>query len=480
MARTVPSEGARRAAAQQVEDRFERLHVTFDTLCSLIEKIGATFDVSEIARLFLAAVTEQLKVERISLFLVVPEKRRLEPYRSLGLGRADVLGPVDVDSSLVRWLREAAGPVHFNEFFAAMGETAGGDEEAMRRFVDAGFSDGIALVDQGTLLGVLIYGGTVTGEPFSHFDNELLSALTRVASITIRNAFLCQSALASKLELERFSEVKREFISHTSHELRTPLTVLKSTLWSLEPAGVGDGVLVDMARDAVERLQSKVDYLLSLNDIELNTTDFNFGLCEVSGLVEDVLRENIPELEEKQIRVSVDDRAIDRKAMVDPGKVKIVLRSILDNAVNSVGRGGTITVMIRVSPTAPGAEEGAEIGDWRACLNDAFVPGMIGNALEDKERAAEFLPARSAQGLGGSPYVVVTVKDDGIGIPSEEIKTLAEPFGMASNSTNRNVKGLGIGLSVSQKIVAGHGGKIFCKSDLGQGAQFSVWLPLSS
>jgi signal transduction histidine kinase len=51
---------------------------------------------------------------------------------------------------------------------------------------------------------------------------------------------------------------------------------------------------------------------------------------------------------------------------------------------------------------------------------------------------------------------------------------------MASNSSNRNVKGLGIGLAVSHKVIAGHGGAIYCKSNLGEGAQFSVWIPLDA
>ena len=480
MARTVSNEGKRLTAAQSVEEHPQWSNATGEALLSLTERLCTIFDTRAIVNLFITVAMEQLGVKRASFYLVVPEKRCLEPRGSIGLDGAEALRPIDAGSSLVRWLGDAARPVHLDEFFAGNGEAAGGDEETMRQFVNAGFSHGIALVDQGTLLGVLTFGGMADDKPSGEFDNERLTALARVTSVAIRNAALYQAAVASKLELERFSEVKREFISRTSHELRTPLTVLKSTLWSLEPEEVGDGVLVDMARDAVMRLQSKVDSLLSLNDVELNKTDFNFEPCEISGLVEDVLREIIPELEEKQIHVSVDDRAIDRRATLDPGKVKIVLRSILDNAVNFVGRGGTITVAIRVSETAPGAGEGMEIGDWRASPTDAFDTRTSGSASEEDGRAAQSPPARSVQELGGTPYVVVSITDDGIGIRPEEIKTLAEPFAMASNSTNRNVKGLGIGLSVSQKIVAGHGGKIFCKSELGQGARFSIWLPLNT
>lgn len=479
MARTVSNKPARDVDARRIEDRLERQNITFDALFSLIEKLGTTFDVGTIVSLFLTTVMGQLKVKRVALYLAVPGTERLEPCRSLGLARPDALGPMEAGSGLARWLEGAGGPVHLDEFFSSMGASAASGEAAMQTLVDAGFSNAIALADRGTFLGMLVYSGTVTGEALDEFDNELLSVLVRVASITIRNAFLYQAAVMSKLELERFSGVKREFIGRTSRELRTPITVLKSALWSLEPADTGDGVLVDMARDAVTRLQDRVEYILSLNDVELDAGDFRFEACEISGLVEEALRGIIPELEEKQVRVSVDDHAIDRKAMVDAAKLRIVLRSLLDNAVNFVGRGGAIHVEIRVADGAPGSDEGIEVGDRRSSMDAPFDARLFGGGGSENEKAAYLPPARSARELGGSPSIVISIQDDGIGIPPEEIKTLARPFTQASNSTNKNVEGLGIGLSVSQKIVAGHGGKIFCKSDLGQGARFSIWLPLS-
>ncbi|MCX5753010.1 MAG: HAMP domain-containing sensor histidine kinase [Candidatus Krumholzibacteria bacterium] len=234
-----------------------------------------------------------------------------------------------------------------------------------------------------------------------------------------------------------------------------------------------------MAKDALTRLDGKVENLLSLNDIELNKTDFSFQSADVSSIVEDVLREIIPELEEKQVHVDVDDQARFRTALIDTGKIKIVVRSILDNAVNSVGRGGSIAISLRVSESPPGSEEGAAIGDERS---SGAGPGSMlsARAFDGSDDGALPVARSRPRANEGASYIVISVKDDGIGIPASEIATLAEPFTMASNSRNRNVKGLGIGLSVSRKVVAGHGGRIFCKSDLGQGAQFSVWLPLDA
>jgi signal transduction histidine kinase len=442
-----------------IDAHCERQRLTFEAIFRLVEKLGTTFDVSKIASLFLMTIMGQLKLRRVSLYLVVPEKRHLEPYRSLGVADGAALGNMPIEHHFLRWLAETNGPAALDEFCVGNDRAADEAEETIRSFAGMGFSHAIALAEQGDLLGALFYSASVTGEPFDDFDEEIIKMLARVASITIKNAFLFQTAVASKLELEQFAEVKREFIMHTSHELRTPLTVLKSALWSLEPDQVDESVLVDMARGAIARLEGKVDYLLSLNDIELNETDFNLQPAELSSIVEDVLREMLPELEEKNLRVDVDDRARFRKALIDSGKIKIVVRSILDNAVNFVRHGGNIAIAISVSENPPRIDEGVAIGRRLSSAAARGVPGAP-TAIE------------------GSSYIVVRVKDDGIGIPASEIESLAEPFTMASNSSNRNVKGLGIGLAVSHKVIAGHGGAIFCKSDVGQGAQFSIWIPL--
>jgi signal transduction histidine kinase len=462
-----------------LDERLERQRLTFEAIFRLVEKLGTTFDVSKIASLFLMTLMGQLKVRRVSLYIVVPESGRLEPYRSLGVADGASLRSVACESGFVRWLADANGPMRVDDYAVGTGSSSDHDDAAILALSEKGFFRAIALGEQGSVLGALFYGDTVTGEPLTTFDDEIVKMLARVASITLKNAFLYQTAIASKVDLEQFAAVKHDFISHTSHELRTPLTVLKSALWSLEPDQVDEEVLVDMARDAITRLEGKVDYLLSLNDIELNRTDFSFAQTEASSIVEDVLREMIPELEEKQVHVDIDDRARFSTVFADEAKIKIAVRSILDNALRSVGRGGNISITLRVSDAPPGPEDGEAIGDWRsngAGFDSCIAGGGRVGSGDDAGPGA----GSGRRTVDPGSYFVIGVKDDGIGIPSSEIKTLAEPFTMASNSTNRNVEGLGIGLSVSQKLVAGHGGKILCRSELGSGAEFSIWLPLGA
>lgn len=455
-----------------VRERLDRRNIAFDALFGLFEKLGATLNVSKIVRLFLLTLMGQLKLGKAALYLVLPDGSRLEAFHSIGTGKKDRLPAVEKHSAFIGWLKDAGGPVPIDDFFRDLGGSAAEEDGWVSDFIEGGFSYAFPMENQEELMGVLFYSGPVTRGGFSDFENELLRILATVASISIKNAWLYQTELQSKVELERFSEVKKEFINHTSHELRTPLTVLKSALWSIEVEEVQEGILVEMSKDAVLRLQRVVECLLSLNDLQLNKTDLNMVETEVSTILEESLQEVIPELEGKCIQVTMDDRARFRKVNVDASKIKIVLRSILDNAVNFVDRGGNINVGSYISDRGPGGEDGREIKGWCPKHEEPAGGCLLG------ERDA----VRSGRGvIGGSgcgPYLVISVKDDGIGMPPDEMETIAEPFKRASNSSIRNVRGLGIGLSVSQKIVACHGGRLFCRSAESRGSEFTIWLPL--
>lgn len=481
MRETKPNKGgsAGRNTEEHAEKCLERRNLTFDAIFKLLERIGTSMDVKKIVQFFLMTVMGQLGLKRAVCYLIQPEHKLLRNFHSLGVADKDSLAAFDMNGAFAGWLESLEEPEHIDGFFSRSREQAMGEEEKVATLVDRGFAYAYPLRDQNGMGGVIFYSAKITGKGFDEFENELLKMLAGVATITIKNAWLYQMTLYSKLELEKFAEVKKDFITHTSHELRTPLTVLKSALWSIEPGEVDDDIMVGMAKDAVTSLQNVVDYLLSLNEIELNRTDLRMMPIDVSSVIEDCLREMLPELEEKAVRVSVDDQARFRKVMIDPSKVKIVMRNILDNALDSVQEGGTILVETLITESGPGEEEGVEIADWRHSFEERFGGGLF---LGSDSEAGPWSRADETRGFertGGESYCVVRISDDGVGIPPEEIKSLAEPFRRATNSTVKNVKGLGIGLSVSQKIVAGHGGQMFCRSVEGRGARFSIWIPMT-
>lgn len=276
---------------------------------------------------------------------------------------------------------------------------------------------------------------------------------------------------------EEFARVRREFILGNSEELRTPLSVMKSSLWSMDTGDAGAGILVDMAKDAVTRMESKLDQLLSLCDVDMNETPLALEKMDAASLVEETMKAFIPELEEKGIMVRINDRSAGTEIFMDPSKIKIVLGNIVENSIRAVDRGGRIEMDIFLSGTGPGSQDGIELLPWNSDAFPAPGEGAIREAFHGYPELDAISKEISFQGSSGGPYVVIGIKDNGMGIPRGEIAGLSLPFRKSSICEDRDRPG--IGLTVAQNIVSGHGGKILCESREGSGAAFSIWLPSS-
>lgn len=429
------------ADSRRIEERRERRLAALESLFRFVEKLGATLDVSEIANL-LAAFMEERHMKRTSLFLVASGMERLETRAAGGEAGDGSMPSIPLESAFVRWLAEAGSPVRVDEFGADAVHARGEDERTLSSLAEAGFSHAMALAGREGLAGILVYGGVDGGDGLSDFDEDLCAMLARAVSVSIENALRHERADASLRELERIDEAKRELIAGLAQDIRMPLAFLKNALWSLEPDEGGESVLVDMAKSEIGRLERKIEYVLSLSDVGPLERDFPTESADVSSIVEDILREKLPELEEKQVHVDLDDRAQFRKALIDPGKLAIVIRSLVDGAVRSAERDGTVAVTIRVSEEPPGADNGIAMDDRRA----------------DAGREADPTGNRRSRNADASSYLVIEVRGDGI----------------AGLEPGRS------GLVVSRAVVSGYGGRLFGKSDPARGAQISVWLPLGA
>jgi signal transduction histidine kinase len=114
--------------------------------------------------------------------------------------------------------------------------------------------------------------------------------------------------------------------------------------------------------------------------------------------------------------------------LVDPALIEEVLVNLIDNAIKYSPKGGKITVI------------------GRSC----------------------------------SEGVKVTVADEGIGIPKEDMAHIFERFHRTNRSVVKKVNGIGLGLYICKSIIEAHGGKIEVTSELGKGSQFTFILPLGN
>jgi two-component system OmpR family sensor kinase len=227
--------------------------------------------------------------------------------------------------------------------------------------------------------------------------------------------------------LENLFNTQRRFLADVGHELRTPLTVIKGNAELMRRMGCSDEESLEGIENEVDRLTRLVGDLLLLAQAESGKLPLDRRLVELDTLVFDALQ---------QMRVLAHERLslklgeIDQVQVCgDQDRLKQVLVNLIANAIQYSPAGGEVVV-----------------------------------------------------GLGKSgSRAKLTVRDNGPGIPVEDLPHVFERFyrGEKSRTRSRDGKGYGLGLSIAYWIVRNHEGQIEVDSKPGQGTTFCVWLPLA-
>ncbi|WP_035101058.1 sensor histidine kinase [Aneurinibacillus terranovensis] len=229
--------------------------------------------------------------------------------------------------------------------------------------------------------------------------------------------------------LEEVDHKRREFLANVSHELRTPLSYIKGYSEAMV-----EGIVVDEAQRLKYlqlihresgRMQCLVHDLLDLAQLEGESYPLQRMPLPVAQLIEDTLEHYKPILRDKHILLAVDINP-DPVVNADENRLEQVIHNIMDNAIRHVGEGSHISVR-----------------------------------LEEAKQTA-----------------VLTISDNGPGIPPEEVKRLGERFYRVDKARNRKNGGSGLGLSIVKQIVYLHGGQFTIKSVEGKGTDIIISLPL--
>lgn len=237
-------------------------------------------------------------------------------------------------------------------------------------------------------------------------------------------------ALVDRLyrEAQAAVQVRDDFLTTASHELRTPLTPLSIRLQRLRreiAAGkTGDMTTVDRAIASLERLGRLINDLLDASRIAQGRLATHFEQVNLGRVVRDAAIESVREPQRHPIQFDIPEESILVRA--DRARIAQVVKNLVDNAIKYSPGGAPIRVRIR--------EED-------------------GNA-------------------------VVSVQDEGIGVPPEQLPLLFDRFFRARNVTSRSYGGLGLGLYIVQDIVTHHGGRVWAESEPGKGSTFYFSLPL--
>ena len=244
--------------------------------------------------------------------------------------------------------------------------------------------------------------------------------------------------MASQLErniedLKNSEQMRREFVANVSHELRTPVTSIRSYAETLEEAGGSldpetEKRFLDVIVGESDRMTKIVQDLLLLSRFDAGSMTFDFEEFSFEKSVRDVYEAQLLEAKRRHHNFGLEFR--DELPMIRGDRMRIeqVLINMVSNAIKYTHDGG------RLRMTAGVSDGGASV--W------------------------------------------CSVRDNGIGIPKDDVGRVFERVYRVAKARSRESGGTGLGLSIAYEIVERHGGKIEIQSQKGKGTTITVTLPV--
>jgi PAS domain S-box-containing protein len=254
------------------------------------------------------------------------------------------------------------------------------------------------------------------------------AAVTTFADITERKMAeeALQRALAQEKEL---GEMKSRFVSMASHEFRTPLAAILSTTEIL--MFYRDRIDPGQFNGRLDRIRQQVLYM--------------------KGIMEDVLQ--LARIQDGRVEYHPTQSDLDA-----------LCRQIIDEFITQPHHSGRIRYISTDSPLYFAYDDR---------LMRQIINNLVGNALKYSiaDKVVHVHLVRT------DTYVILSVRDEGIGIPPDDLKHLFEPFHRASNVGS--ISGTGLGLNIVKRAVEMHDGMIIPESQVGVGSTFTVKFPLT-
>jgi PAS domain S-box-containing protein len=278
------------------------------------------------------------------------------------------------------------------------------------------------LKSRGRVLGVFTFVTAESGRTYSADDLRAADDLAHRAVIAIENA----SLLAALQDVDRR---KDEFLAMLAHELRNPLAPIRNAVQIFRAHGSLAPELkwaTEVVARQAEQMTRLVDDLLDMSRITRGKIELRKEHVDLATLVDNAVEAGRPIIDSRGHELVVDLPSEPIHLNVDPVRISQVFSNLLNNAAKYMEGRGRITLSGRLE------------GDT----------------------------------------VVVRVQDTGIGIPREMLPRIFDMFMQIDHSLERSQGGLGIGLTLVQRLIEAHRGTVEAASDgTGQGSEFIVRLP---
>ena len=232
--------------------------------------------------------------------------------------------------------------------------------------------------------------------------------------------------------LQQNDTFRREFIANISHELKNPIFAAQGYVHTLMDGAVDDKQVRDKflkrAARSLNTLDTLVQDLLTLNKMESGVVKFHFEDFDLTELVQEQIEQLEQKAEKKKVTIKFSyDKTKTYIVFADKEKISTAFRNLLANAIKYNSGRGKVVINLKKSPK----------------------------------------------------LLRIQVKDNGLGIPQEDLSRIFERFYRVEKSRSREKGGTGLGLAIVKHILEGHKSKISVVSTVGKGSVFSFTLPLA-
>ena len=270
---------------------------------------------------------------------------------------------------------------------------------------------------------------------------HVLSSVWSVVMAPLQSKGVVRGAVAvirNVTEEHKLEKLRRDFVANISHEIRTPLSMLQgyseALLDDIVVSEEDRKELVQVIYDESLRMGRLVNDFLDIARMEAGHVDMNFQEVDLKHVLKRVHRKFQVYAKEREVKLLAD---LPREPLLvkeaDEDRLEQVLTNLLDNALRHTPSGKSITI------------------------------------------------AGNEETVNGSQYVQLSVRDEGQGIPSEDVPYIFERFYKADKARKRgSSSGTGLGLAIVKNLIDLHHGRIVVDSSEGIGTSFTLLLPVEA
>jgi two-component system phosphate regulon sensor histidine kinase PhoR len=232
------------------------------------------------------------------------------------------------------------------------------------------------------------------------------------------------------LTQKKLAEIKSDFINNMTHEFKTPIATISIANESLKnPKVFSNPEKLDyytgVIRDENKRMLRQVEIMLQMAQLEKGELKLKYETLKMEEVLEEAINSSLLSVENKNGKIELNITEEVPTITADRNHLVNVINNLIDNSIKYANESPQLLVSLNKS-------------------ND---------------------------------FVIIEVKDNGIGMTKEVQKRVFDTFYRATTGNLHDVKGFGLGLSYVRAIVEQHQGEIYVESQLGKGAEFTITLP---